>query len=267
MVKSIRRRPSGAARRTKRLRYDYVSDGLTMVEVAATFPHRRLGNPEAHPWSYLRRDVPHLWYVDDRFPVVGFLNADESAVLHSAALAAGPCPKLEIGCWRGWSTTQIALAGGGLDVVDPVLLDLDISAEIYLRLVVLGVADRVAFHRGGSPEMVHYLGRELGRRWGFAFIDGDHENEAPAIDALTVAEYASEDCLIMFHDLASPDVCAGLDQLAELGWNTAFYQTMQIMGAAWRGDISPPSHIPDPRVIWHTPGHLARHSPIHSISR
>lgn len=34
------------------------------------------------------------------------------------------------------------------------------------------------------------------------------------------------------------------------------YQTMQIMGVAWRGDVEPVQHIPDPKVNWHLPLHL-----------
>jgi hypothetical protein len=34
------------------------------------------------------------------------------------------------------------------------------------------------------------------------------------------------------------------------------YQTMQIMGIAWRGQVNPVRHIPDPRVNWTLPNHL-----------
>ena len=37
------------------------------------------------------------------------------------------------------------------------------------------------------------------------------------------------------------------------------YQTMQIMGVAWRGDIQPVEHQPDPQVNWVLPKHLAHH--------
>jgi hypothetical protein len=31
------------------------------------------------------------------------------------------------------------------------------------------------------------------------------------------------------------------------------YQTMQIMGVAWRGQVQPLRHVPDPNVSWWLP--------------
>ena len=62
--------------------------------------------------------------------------------------------------------------------------------------------------------------------------------------------------MIVFHDLASPHVAAGLDALRDLGWATRVFQTMQIMGVAWRGTAAPVAHHPDGRVSWTIPEHL-----------
>jgi hypothetical protein len=75
-------------------------------------------------------------------------------------------------------------------------------------------------------------------------------------DAQVAERYAAEDALILFHDLASPDVAEGLNYLRDRGWNTMIYQTMQIMGVAWRGNVKPVEHIPDPAVNWTLPEHL-----------
>ena len=93
-------------------------------------------------------------------------------------------------------------------------------------------------------------------RWDFIFIDGNHEAPYPTFDAAVVAEYANDDALVVFHDLASPDVAQGLDYLRLRGWQTCIYQTSQIMGVAWRGKVRPAAHLPDPRVQWHLPKHL-----------
>jgi hypothetical protein len=63
--------------------------------------------------------------------------------------------------------------------------------------------------------------------------------------------------MILFHDLASPYVAAGLRALRGQGWRTLVYQTAQIMGAAWRGDIAPVRHTPDPKQKWRLPDHVA----------
>ena len=43
--------------------------------------------------------------------------------------------------------------------------------------------------------------------------------------------------MVLFHDLVSPHVAAGLRALAAKGWNVMAYQTAQMMGVAWRGAI------------------------------
>jgi hypothetical protein len=52
-------------------------------------------------------------------------------------------------------------------------------------------------------------------------------------------------------------VTEGLDYLRKQGWETMIYQTMQIMGVAWRGNARPIGHVPDPRVPWSLPSHLS----------
>ena len=65
--------------------------------------------------------------------------------------------------------------------------------------------------------------------------------------------------MMVFHDLASPDVEAGLHFLWSQGWQVLVYQTMQIMGVAWRGDVKPVSHKPDPTIALSLPLHLAKY--------
>jgi glycosyltransferase involved in cell wall biosynthesis len=95
-----------------------------------------------------------------------------------------------------------------------------------------------------------------GRRWSLIFVDGDHEGAAPARDALACLPYTTRDCAFVFHDMVSPDVAAGLRAMQAEGFNVALYQTAQIMGIAWRGDVVPLAHVPDPSVAWQIPAHL-----------
>ena len=55
----------------------------------------------------------------------------------------------------------------------------------------------------------------------------------------------ADDALVMFHDLVSPHVAAGLAVFAEAGWRVGLYNTMQVMGVAWRGTAAPASHVAD----------------------
>ena len=232
---------------------DYVSPGLRVVRPDHAFPHMRAGDALHHPWKYLRRDVPHIWYADERYPLMGFLNRDEAALLHNLALQFAGKPALEIGSWLGWSTCHLALAGVTLDVVDPAHDDPAFRAIVQESLDRCGVADRVALHGGRSPEAI----ANLGSTWNLFFIDGDHEAPAPVRDALACIPFAADDCAFVFHDLAAPAVAAGLLALRERGFHVVVYQTAQIMGLAWRGNVVPLLHHPDPDVAWQGPPHLA----------
>jgi hypothetical protein len=69
--------------------------------------------------------------------------------------------------------------------------------------------------------------------------------------------------MVLFHDLASPDVAQGLEYFRRQGWQIRVYDTMQIMGVAWRGNVRPIVHRPDPSIRWVTPTHLGQFAPRH----
>src|SRR5829696_3164094 len=236
--------------------WDYVSRGLRDPRLKRLFPQMVAGDRSQNAWPYLRSEIPHSWYVDARFPTMGFLSLDEATLLHALALPFAGKPALEIGCWRGWSTAHLLSAGVVLDVVDPILADEGPREEIRAIARGLGAADRAALHGARSPEGIVEAAERRGEPWSFIFIDGDHEAPGPFLDAVAVAPCAADDAMIVFHDLASPHVAAGLDALRDLGWATRVFQTMQIMGVAWRGTAAPVTHHPDGRVSWTIPEHL-----------
>jgi glycosyltransferase involved in cell wall biosynthesis/predicted O-methyltransferase YrrM len=237
-------------------RGDYVSPGMDVVRLDGCFPHLAVGDPEKATWPYLRRGIPHNWYIDGRAPDTGFSNRDEAHILYNTALRFRGRHALEIGCWLGWSLCHLASAGLFVDVIDPVLGRPDFLANVRQSLQAAGALDRVNFVAGFSPGQVHALSRQLNRRWPFFFIDGNHEPPYPVFDAAVCAEHAEADAVILFHDLASPHVADGLEYLRQCGWNVMVYLTAQIMGVAWRGNVRPVSHVPDPSVAWHLPHHL-----------
>jgi predicted O-methyltransferase YrrM len=237
-------------------RYDYVSANQKRVNLDYCFPFLAAIDPWSHPWPFLRREVPHLWYADRRQPGIGFITRDEAHILYNTALEFKGKNALEIGCWLGWSTAHLAAGGVALDVVDPALADPQVYASVDQSLRSAGVRSNVSLYPGYSPAKVEEIAKTENRRWSLIFIDGDHTSPAPLQDAQVAERYAADDALILFHDLASPDVAEGLNYLRDRGWNTMIYQTMQIMGVAWRGNVKPVEHIPDPAVNWTLPEHL-----------
>lgn len=236
-------------------RGDYVAPGLEIVRPDSAFPFMVKGDPDSQPWPYLRRQASHNWYVDSRAPMVGFLSRDEAHILYNTAYSNSCYAALEIGAWLGWSASHIALGGVQLDVIDPLLERDEFRQSIEQSIEAAGVSDRITLYPGRSPELVHSLAAS-GKRWGLIFIDGDHDGAAPRIDAETCEQYAAADALILFHDLASPDVAAGLEYLRTRGWNVMIYHTHQIMGVAWRGLAVPIQHVPDPDLGLDLPSHL-----------
>src|SRR5438270_5199354 len=235
---------------------DYISPGLSIVVPDAHFPCMRVGDRASHPWKYLRREVPHHWYVDDRFPLMGFMNRDEVTILYNIGLQFAGQPVLEIGSWLGWSTCHLALAGVKLDVIDPAHGDPAFRALVEQSLAGCGVLDRVRLTATRSPEGLHALAEQHAGTWKLFVIDGDHEAPAPERDVDACLPYAHRDCAFVFHDLAAPAVAAGFRRLHEAGFNLLIYQTAQIMGIAWRGNVRPVAHVPDPEVAWQLPHHL-----------
>jgi predicted O-methyltransferase YrrM len=239
---------------------DYVSPDFQIIIPDTYFPHMIIADPNASNWHYLRREIPHNWYADKRYPFIGFLNRDEAHILYNTALQFAGKKALEIGCWLGWSACHLALAGVELDVVDPLLEREDIRQSvidsIQGALNASGVQTSVTLVPGYSPQRVEELANQFNRKWSLIFIDGEHGEPGPLNDAIVCEQFAEEDAIILFHDLTAPDVAKGLDYLKQRGWQTVVYQTMQIMGAAWRGNVEPVKHQPDPNISWQLPAHL-----------
>lgn len=235
---------------------DYVSSGFSTIQPDSYFPNISLGNKYDSFWLYLRRDITHNWYVDKRKQNVGFVSRDEAHILYNTALKFKGKKALEIGCWMGWSACHLALGGVELDVIDPMLSEQLFNESVTDSLRSAGVKESVNLIPGCSPEKVKEIANKFQRKWSLIFIDGNHEAPAPLNDTIICEQLAEADALILFHDLASPDVGQGLDYLKEKGWNTMVYQTMQIMGVAWRGNVEPVIHQPDPKINWPLPPHL-----------
>jgi predicted O-methyltransferase YrrM len=194
--------------------------------------------------------------VDRRRPTWGFLNRDEAHILYNLALRFHGGRALEIGCLMGWSGCHIALAGLDLDIIDPLLADPGVLASVQASLAACCPAGQIRLAKGGSPAAVHQLAELQPEGWSFFVIDGDHDGDAPVKDVEACLPYATPDCAMVFHDLASPDVTNAVLHLKALGWKTRVYHTAQIMAVAWRGNVRPIAHQPDPRVEWEIPRHL-----------
>jgi len=235
---------------------DYVADNLEAPDFDHLFPNMIEADKSASTWPYFRKGIDHPFRVDRRNPTVGFINRDEASILYANARAFKGRSGIEIGAWRGWSTAYLVAAGvAPLHVVEPLLADKDWREEFEAVIRGAGGASSTLLVPEKSPAAVVRLG-EGGARWSFAFIDGDHDGEAPTNDALACAPYLETTAMVVFHDLVSPHVAAALRALAARGFSVMAYQTAQMMGVAWRGAVTPVGHKPDPAQHWEVPAHL-----------
>ena len=242
-------------------RRDYVSHGLVDPHLAPLFPSVQPGDVTTLQWPYLRKDAPHVWRSDRRShrnPYIGVLSLDEATVLHNNALPFKGRRGLEIGCHYGWSTAHLVAAGLDLDVIDPGLGYPDQGRDVAESLSRVPGPGRARLWAGFSPSIVPAVRSTKPAPWSFAFIDGYHEGRAPLDDAEAVIGEMADDALVMFHDLISPHVAAGLGHFADMGWNVGLYNTMQIMGAAWRGRARPVAHVEDREMPGIEAEHLKR---------
>ena len=235
---------------------DYVSDNLDVPRLDHLFPNMIVADKSVSTWPWLRREIDHSFRVDQRNPIVGFINRDEASVLYCNARLFAGRKGIEIGAWRGWSTAHLIASGlGSLHVVEPLLVDPVWRAELEEVARAAGGGETTIFVPEASPAAVERLGLS-GVRWSFAFIDGDHDGEAPTRDALALVPSLEPTAMVLFHDLISPYVAKGFRALEARGWNVIAYQTAQMVGAAWRGEVAPVAHKPDPSQVWRIPDHL-----------
>jgi hypothetical protein len=207
---------------------------------------------------FLRREIRHAWYVDRRWPGIGFLTRDEAVLLYNLALQFRGRRALAIGCGLGWSVCHLALVGVEVDVVDQVLKDPIIRANVEESLTAAGVQGIVTLHSGCTLEAIDSLAERGERRWSLCFVDGSDEGDIPLRHAQACERWATDDALVIFHKLAVLAVADGWAYLGRRGWRLHVYQTIQGMGIAWRGNVTLLEHQPDPNVNWTLPQSLRR---------
>jgi hypothetical protein len=147
-----------------------------------------------------------------------------------------------------------------LDVIEPQLnSDPRVLLSIIESLRLAGVHQNVNLVAGFSPQAIEELAHKTKRKWSLFFIDGNHNGDYPLRDAKVCCKFSEDDAMILFHDLAFPEVANGFKYFVERPhtWKTKIYHTQQIMGVAWRGKVEPPHHIPDPHFKWTLPQHLS----------
>jgi hypothetical protein len=224
--------------------HDYQAPSLSPLpsSLESFFPFMARRRP-FNPW------VRHTGRYDRRYPGVGFVTLDETAILFNYGLSLEAETVIEIGCWVGWSTVAWALSGAHVVAIDPVLNGLPQGESCMESLAKAGMLGNVEFIGDYSQQALRRLAGSTTKARAI-FIDGDHEGDAPLRDAADAQPLADRDCLILLHDMVLPDVGRALSWLEDNGWNCGIHYTSQFLGVAWRGATKPLRCEPDPRVNW-----------------
>lgn len=243
-------------------RYDYLPPGLDPPDLLGLFPDAVAQNPWTVGWPYLRPEVPHLWRSDRRNDtpyVTGNASVEEAACLWALARQFAGRRGLEIGSHYGWTAAHLLAAGLELDCVDP-----EFQRDVRVRQVSEALdrvpgGGRYRLWGGFSPAILPEIRASRPEPWSFAFIDGSHDGNAPADDAHGVLPHLAPDAVVVFHDLTSPHVEAGLAVFRAAGFKTRLFNTMQILGVAWRGSAQVFDHVADPNIAAVTIPHLDKY--------
>ncbi len=243
--------PHGRAGTVSIERYDYVPPGFKDPQLLKHFPDAEVINAWQVKWQYLRPMTPHHFRNDTRNPkpfAIGYASYEEAMCLYALASLFKGKRGLEIGSYFGWTSAHLRKAGLDLDCVDIAFADPDRHTAVDAVLKKLRLKRPYRLWSNPSPECIDTVRAADPAPWSFAFIDGNHDGDAPALDAKAVLPHMADDAVVVFHDMTSPHVAAGLKVFEDAGWNVTVWNTMQILGLAWRGDVQIPDHTPDPNT-------------------
>jgi hypothetical protein len=234
---------------------DYVSQGFDLIYPDLCLPNIVPRNTVIHGQSY-----QHNQYVDQRYPGIPLLSRDEALILYNLALKYQGKQGLLIGAQMAWSLCHMAIAGLEIDVLDPILGNSEIlqsiTASINSAKEVFGTISQVTLVPGSGGGAITELGTQLQRRWSLIFIDSSWDVSSTIESAIACEKYTEPNVTIAFQNLVSQDVCQGFNYLKSRGWQTKIYQTVSVIGVAWRGKIEPVGHQSDPQIAWELPKHL-----------
>jgi len=239
-------------------RYDCRPASLNAPDLLPFFPHLVDTDPATCPDPRVRRAVPHIWRTDvrEKSRATGNISTEEAALLYALAHTRKERCGIEIGSHFGWSSAPLIAAGLTLDAIDPAFSDINRFDQVSKSLAGLHCDHSAVLWPGYSPNIVDAVAATRTERYGFAFIDGKHDDDGPLLDTKAVIPFLAEDALVVFHDLTFDDVATAVRYLKAEGWQVRVYNTMQVMAAAWRVGTPPPVYHGDTQHGIALPTHL-----------
>lgn len=192
--------------------------------------HSASTTPIAVPQPHIRKLVRRVLAVE------GMLTSHEAAeLIRLSAMVDGDSCVLEVGSYRGRSTTALALGSQIGDKNVPVYA-ID-PHEPFSGVLggTFGPADRRAFFRNlvkadvvEQVRLVNLSSEIVSKGWtrpiGLLWLDGDHSLEGVRRDFDAWAPHLTSDAVVAFHDACDPDI--GPKQMIDLLLNSGNFEHM-----------------------------------------
>ena len=178
--------------------------------------------------------------------ICGFWTLDEAAILYNCALQMQG-RWLDIGSHTGWTTANIVEAGNRVIAVDPMYSNAEFrdyaSGNLmrYLYWICVELEARTANEFFAAPENTY-------TQFNGVCIDGNHSSPCPLEDAQNSAKHLNDRGVILLHDYRGEPIKEAYRWLLANGFQGRTYTTPNGVAVCWRGEFTPPEHVPDPKL-------------------
>jgi hypothetical protein len=226
---------------------------LTAPNLTPFFKHIHV-RPMAHSMGH---SVPSDWAdkaEDDPvfgiYKKCGMFTHDEAAILYNVGNRLGGwC--VDIGAHTCWGAIHLSAARCEVMAVDPMYGLPEFRERASENSVAYKLVSRasggISLHAMTSESFFARAGK-VGYRFKLTLIDGDHEPGKPLEDAINAAKHLADTGVIVFHDGTGLPVREAVQYLMAQGFYCRPYFSPHMMYVCWRGDFTPPDHVPDPNV-------------------
>ncbi len=174
--------------------------------------------------------------------ICGFWTLDEAAILYNCAKQIGGSA-LDIGSHTGWTSAYLVAAGCNTTMVDPMYS----NAEFYSRMHENLDSKYSLAIASTSMEWFTDEHHSDDNPFDIVVIDGNHSSPCPVVDA-TIAMKVSPGAVILLHDYRGEPIKEAYRWLLANGFQGRTYITPNGVAVCWRGEFTPPDHMPDPKL-------------------
>ncbi len=175
-----------------------------------------------------------------------FWTLDEAAILYNCAKQFNDGIAVDIGSHTGWTASYLRASGIGIVyAVDPMYTN-----DIFVGRTIQNTFKRglISYQPVTSDEFFETT--KITGGIDVVVIDGNHDSPFPLEDAIHAEHFLQDRGLIMLHDFWGWPIQNAVTWLQLSGFKVKIYNTPNGVACCWRGEFTPPEHVPDPSIDW-----------------